>query len=112
MVQGQQFLPADRRPGHPAVSTLGGRCAIVTGGATGIGLGITRRLLADGAQVLIAALTEDELKQGQDELEGADFEPGASPVTCRYPGRPTRWCRLRWPRWARSTSWSTTRAAG
>jgi NAD(P)-dependent dehydrogenase (short-subunit alcohol dehydrogenase family) len=43
------------------VSTLGGRCAIVTGGATGIGLGITRRLLADGARVLIAALTGDEL---------------------------------------------------
>ncbi|MDT7598536.1 MAG: hypothetical protein QOK26_613, partial [Pseudonocardiales bacterium] len=27
---------------------LHGRAAIVTGGATGIGLGITRRLLADG----------------------------------------------------------------
>jgi 2,3-dihydroxy-2,3-dihydro-p-cumate dehydrogenase len=68
------------------VSTLGGRCAIVTGGATGIGLGITRRLLADGAQVLIAALTEDELKQGQDELEGADFEPGGFTGDLSVPG--------------------------
>lgn len=52
------------------MSALGGRCAIVTGGATGIGLGITRRLLADGARVLVAALSEDELKGAGDELAG------------------------------------------
>jgi 2,3-dihydroxy-2,3-dihydro-p-cumate dehydrogenase len=68
------------------VSALHGRSAVVTGGATGIGLGITRRLLADGAQVLIAALTEDELKQGQDELEGADFEPAGFTGDLSVPG--------------------------
>jgi 2,3-dihydroxy-2,3-dihydro-p-cumate dehydrogenase len=41
---------------------LHGYTAIVTGGATGIGLGISRRLVADGAAIVIAALGEQELK--------------------------------------------------
>lgn len=41
---------------------------IVTGGATGIGLAISRRLLADGASVLVAARSEDELRPGLDAL--------------------------------------------
>ncbi len=40
---------------------LAGRTAVVTGGATGIGLGITRRLLADGAGVLVSALSKEHL---------------------------------------------------
>jgi 2,3-dihydroxy-2,3-dihydro-p-cumate dehydrogenase len=68
------------------VSEPEGRCAVVTGGATGIGLGISRRLLADGARVLIAALTEDELKQGQDELGGAGFEPAGFTGDLSVPG--------------------------
>lgn len=40
---------------------LAGLTAVVTGGATGIGLAITERLLADGAQVLVAARSEEEL---------------------------------------------------
>jgi 2,3-dihydroxy-2,3-dihydro-p-cumate dehydrogenase len=40
---------------------LDGLNAIVTGGATGIGLAISRRLLCDGANVLVAAQTEDQL---------------------------------------------------
>jgi 2,3-dihydroxy-2,3-dihydro-p-cumate dehydrogenase len=47
---------------------LDGRTAIVTGGATGIGLGISRRLIADGAQVVIASLGEAELKRAIGEL--------------------------------------------
>jgi 2,3-dihydroxy-2,3-dihydro-p-cumate dehydrogenase len=35
---------------------------VVTGGATGIGLGITRRLLADGARVLVSALAKEQLE--------------------------------------------------
>jgi 2,3-dihydroxy-2,3-dihydro-p-cumate dehydrogenase len=46
---------------------------IVTGGATGIGLAISRRLLADGASLLVAARDEAELEGGLDALE-----PGAS----------------------------------
>ena len=47
------------------------RSAVVTGGATGIGKGIARRLLGDGAQVLIAALAEDELKRVLEEFRAA-----------------------------------------
>jgi 2,3-dihydroxy-2,3-dihydro-p-cumate dehydrogenase len=43
---------------------LDGRSVIVTGGATGIGLAISRRLLADGAALTVAARTEDELASG------------------------------------------------
>jgi 2,3-dihydroxy-2,3-dihydro-p-cumate dehydrogenase len=35
--------------------------AVVTGGATGIGLGIASRLIDDGARVMIAGLTDDEV---------------------------------------------------
>ncbi len=66
---------------------LDGRSAIVTGGATGIGLGITRRLLADGARVLIAALAEDELKQGLSELRAAEHEPAGFTGDLSAPGR-------------------------
>lgn len=71
----------------PARGPLDGRAAIVTGGATGIGLGITRRLLADGAQVLIAALTEDELKQALSELRAADYEPAGFTGDLSVPGQ-------------------------
>jgi 2,3-dihydroxy-2,3-dihydro-p-cumate dehydrogenase len=53
---------------------LHGRAAIVTGGATGIGLGITRRLLADGASVLVGALGDVELKGALDALRGDGHE--------------------------------------
>lgn len=45
-----------------------GRAVIVTGGATGIGLAISRRLLADGASLLVAGRDEQELKRGLDAL--------------------------------------------
>jgi 2,3-dihydroxy-2,3-dihydro-p-cumate dehydrogenase len=55
--------------------------AIVTGGATGIGLGISRRLLADGAQLVIASLGEAELKRAIDELGPASLRlTGHEPV--------------------------------
>ena len=69
------------------MSALEGRCAVVTGGATGIGLGITRRLLADGARVLVAALTEDELKRGLGDLAGeAGREPAGFAGDLSVPG--------------------------
>lgn len=43
------------------MSPLDGLTAVVTGGATGIGAAITRRLRADGASVLVAARSTDEL---------------------------------------------------
>jgi 2,3-dihydroxy-2,3-dihydro-p-cumate dehydrogenase len=54
---------------------LGGHSAIVTGGATGIGLGIAERLLADGASVLVGALGEEELKRATERLHQSGHEP-------------------------------------
>jgi 2,3-dihydroxy-2,3-dihydro-p-cumate dehydrogenase len=65
---------------------LAGRRAIVTGGATGIGLAISRRLLADGAVVLVAAVTEEELKTGLDALRGAGAEPAGFTGDLARPG--------------------------
>jgi 2,3-dihydroxy-2,3-dihydro-p-cumate dehydrogenase len=69
---------------------LRGRTAIVTGGATGIGLGISRRLLADGAQVLIASLTETEAKQAVDQLQAAGHDPGTFAGNLAQPGEADR----------------------
>ena len=45
---------------------LGGKTAIVTGGAMGIGLGIASRLAEAGANVLIADLDEKEGEKSAD----------------------------------------------
>lgn len=49
---------------------LEGRRALVTGGGTGIGLGITQCLLRAGATVTIAARREDVLAEAVTQLEG------------------------------------------
>lgn len=69
---------------------LRGRTAIVTGGATGIGLGISRRLLADGAQVVIASLTETEAKQAVEQLRAAGHAPAAFAGNLARPGQADR----------------------
>lgn len=55
------------------MSEIAGRVAVVTGGASGIGLGIARQLLAEGAQVVLADIQEDALKAAATEI-------GAFPV--------------------------------
>jgi 2,3-dihydroxy-2,3-dihydro-p-cumate dehydrogenase len=52
--------------------TFTGRVGVVTGGARGIGLEISRRLLAGGAGVVIAGLHDDEVSAAQDRLGAAD----------------------------------------
>jgi 2,3-dihydroxy-2,3-dihydro-p-cumate dehydrogenase len=42
---------------------LSGRTAIITGAASGIGLGITTRLIADGAAVLVATRSKEDLER-------------------------------------------------
>lgn len=54
---------------------LTGRTAIVTGGTSGIGFGIVARLLADGANVVIGALTEAELRKATEALRREGHEP-------------------------------------
>ncbi|MGI9295416.1 MAG: SDR family NAD(P)-dependent oxidoreductase [Pseudomonadales bacterium] len=55
---------------------VAGKYAIVTGGATGIGFGVARRLLEEGAQVLIAGNIEEDLTRAAVQLQ--DLVPGAA----------------------------------
>lgn len=50
--------------------SLDGRTAIVTGGSRGIGLAVARRLVADGARVVVTGRTQETLDQAVQELGG------------------------------------------
>ncbi|MEM9041112.1 MAG: SDR family oxidoreductase [Actinomycetota bacterium] len=63
---------SDASPAEP----LAGQHAFITGGGSGIGLGIARSLAADGAAVTIAGRSEERLESARDELLGG----GASSV--------------------------------
>ena len=53
---------------------LEGKVALITGGASGIGLGIARRFLSEGAQVMLADVNEDAARQHAEELgDGCAF---------------------------------------
>jgi NAD(P)-dependent dehydrogenase (short-subunit alcohol dehydrogenase family) len=54
----------------PPPKPLAGRIAIVTGGAGGIGAATARRLLADGAAVVICDVDRDALAKARAALEG------------------------------------------
>jgi 2,3-dihydroxy-2,3-dihydro-p-cumate dehydrogenase len=54
------------------MSSLSGRVAVITGGATGIGHAITRRLADDGAAVVVAGLAKEEV----DEAVGGLLDDG------------------------------------
>ena len=66
---------------------LDGKVAIVTGGSGGIGSGIAARLQADGANVLIGALTEQELKKATEALREHGHEPVGHVGNLAEPGR-------------------------
>ena len=53
---------------------LGGKTAIVTGGASGIGFGCAKRLAEAGAAVLIADLNPETGKEKTEELTGAGYK--------------------------------------
>jgi 2,3-dihydroxy-2,3-dihydro-p-cumate dehydrogenase len=63
---------------------LAGRVAIVTGASSGIGLGIARRLTADGAQVFAATRSKEDLEKVLDQVDivggfvGELQEPGVA----------------------------------
>lgn len=51
---------------------LQGRTAVVTGGGTGIGLGIARALAAEGCRVAIAGRREEKLRQAVESCTGVE----------------------------------------
>ena len=53
---------------------LKGRVAFVTGGASGIGLGLSRMLVRCGARVVIASRNEENIKAAQAEIEAEGGE--------------------------------------
>jgi 3-oxoacyl-[acyl-carrier protein] reductase len=57
--------------------TLDNKVAVVTGGSKGIGRAIARRLAADGATLVIASRTEEDLKRVADEIEETPVVPVA-----------------------------------
>lgn len=54
------------------MTQVAGKTAFVTGGASGIGLGIAKALLGAGARVVIADIREDHLEAATAELGGGD----------------------------------------
>ena len=63
---------------------LAGKTAFVTGGASGIGLGIAKALLGAGMKVVIADIREDHLEDAREELDGrGDVLPIPLDVTDR-----------------------------
>jgi NAD(P)-dependent dehydrogenase (short-subunit alcohol dehydrogenase family) len=54
------------------MQNLEGKTAFVTGGASGIGLGIAKALLKAGMNVVIADIRDDHLAEGSAELNGGD----------------------------------------
>jgi NAD(P)-dependent dehydrogenase (short-subunit alcohol dehydrogenase family) len=54
------------------MQNLPGKTAFITGGASGIGLGIAKALLGAGMNVVIADIRDDHLASGAAELNGGD----------------------------------------
>lgn len=64
-----------------APDLLAGKCALVTGGGTGLGLAMTRRFLSLGAEAIICGRRETVLAEAKASLE-AEFGPRIRTQTC------------------------------
>ena len=58
-------------PQHPALSK--GRVAVITGGASGIGLAAAKRFASIGMKLVLADLSQDALDRAVAQLPGAEF---------------------------------------
>ncbi len=68
-------------PNHPAIQS--GRAAVITGGASGIGLAAAKRFASLGMQVAIADLDEAALSSAADAITEAAPGDGAKVITVR-----------------------------
>jgi len=66
-------------------AALADRVAIITGGGTGIGLAIAKRLGSLGARLVIGSRNSEHLEQGSAELRHAGFDPLAVQIDVRNP---------------------------
>ena len=69
----------------PSDRPLADKVAVVTGGGTGIGLAIARRLGVDGAAVVIASRNTDHLAAGARALQGDGVPVLTVPTDVRDP---------------------------
>lgn len=58
----------------PGLTDLHGRVAVVTGGASGLGLAMARRFAADGMRVVLADVEHDSVMRAANELAAGGFE--------------------------------------
>ena len=63
------------------MAELTGKYALVTGGGTGIGLGIARQLLQAGANVTISGRREDVLHKAKEQFESNGVAPESIKVS-------------------------------
>ena len=89
---------------------LAGKTCVVTGASRGIGRETARQLCAEGAQVLLVARSEDELRAATDECEGTGGRASALVLDVTDPDAGERMLETATERSARSTCSSTTRA--
>lgn len=68
---------------HPTLAA--GHCAVITGGASGIGLAAAKRFAAMGLKVVIADLSSDRLDAAAAEVAAASAA-GEGGVTCGADG--------------------------
>jgi NAD(P)-dependent dehydrogenase (short-subunit alcohol dehydrogenase family) len=67
------------------MTTLKDQVAIVTGGGTGIGLAIARRLGEEGARIVIGSRSAENIERGSAELRHAGLDPLVVQVDVRNP---------------------------
>lgn len=73
MSPAQQDIPINK------LVSLDGKCAIVTGGATGIGLAISYRLAEAGAKILLADINSEGGEKAAEELLGSGYDVTFTP---------------------------------
>ena len=69
-------------PGSAAMDTLNGKGAVVTGGASGIGLATAKVLASKGAKVVLADIEQGALDRAVADLRAAARRPTGSSATC------------------------------